>query len=431
MPIPILTPICGSIDATKAYPGWRGEVLFGVYMKPNRKHVPKPHVIIVLFIICFIMVGTLQVIAAKVGQPVNPPPLASPVPQGQTGAVAATASSSTKAPAQVGYMLSEEEAAQARAQAASQAAKVADLPKAPELTAAAAVVMDAETAKVLWAKNPNETRAPASLTKLVTALVALEQGDLNSVAVISANAASEPAVRLGLAKGDRIRLSKLLEAAILGSNNDAATAIAEHVSGTVAKFAQAMTKLAHKIGSTNSSFRNANGLDAQGHYSTAFDLALISRYALQNKTLAQLFLTREVHLTWEGGQATVSNINSFIWRYDGALGLKTGYTGKAGHSVSVAAQNGKRTLIVVLLGCSSSEQRWHEAQVLMDYGFKHYDVLLEAANKAPQVYVVKRGDTLSSIASRYGIKVADIIAANSSLAKDPNKIIVGQKLTIP
>lgn len=376
------------------------------------------------------MVGSAQAAAAKVGQAVSPPAPPVPSPTSLPGAVAQAASSAATQ-TRTSFMLSAQEAERVRAQAASQAAKAAELPKTPALTAAAAVVMDADTAKVLWAKNPNETRAPASLTKIVTALVALEQGDLDSVAGISANAAAEPPVRMGLAKGNRIRLSKLVQAAILGSNNDAATAIAEHVGGSEAKFAQAMTLLAHKIGATNTSFKNAHGLDANGHYSTAFDMALISRYALQNKTLAQLFLTPDVHLTWEGGQAYVSNINSFIRRYDGALGLKTGYTSGAGHSVSVAAQKGKRTLIVVVMGCGSSEKRWQEAEALMDYGFKHYDALMEAANKAPQIYTVKKGDTLTGIAGRFGVKVADIIAANSGLVKDPNKIIVGQKLTIP
>lgn len=306
-----------------------------------------------------------------------------------------------------------------------------DLPPSPKLSAAAAVLMDAETGHVLYALNPHVRRAPASLTKIVTALVALDKGDLSSTVVVTAHAASRPPTKLGLRAGDRIRLSDLLAAALMGSSNDAATAIAEHVGGSEAAFARMMTTMAHKLGARNSNFVNAHGLDASKHYSTAYDMAVLSGWALRVPEIARLASQQKVSLSWQGGQREVSNINSFLWRYSGAAGLKTGYTSSAGYCVSVAAQQGKHKLIGVVMGCPSSEARWNDAIVLMDYGFEHYDALMTAARQPQAFYVVQRGETLSGIAARFGTTVEVLLNLNPGLEGNPNLIRVGQQLVVP
>lgn len=304
-------------------------------------------------------------------------------------------------------------------------------PPSPQLSAAAAVLMEAETGSVLYALNPHVRRAPASLTKIVTGLVAIDKGDLNSTVAVTAHAASKPPTKLGLRAGDRIRLSDLLAAALMGSSNDAATAIAEHVGGSEAAFARTMTTMARKLGARNSSFTNAHGLDSSKHYSTAYDMAVLSGWALRVPEIARLASLQRVNLSWQGGQRELSNINSFLWRYSGAVGLKTGYTSSAGYCVSVAAQQGKHRLIGVVMGCPSSEARWNDAVVLMDYGFDHFNELMTAARKSETFYVVQRGETLSGIAARFGTTVDVLLKLNSSLRGNANLIKVGQQLIVP
>jgi D-alanyl-D-alanine carboxypeptidase len=320
--------------------------------------------------------------------------------------------------------------AQAAAQARATPAKAP--PAAPKLSAAAVVLMDADTGAVLYSLNPHQRRSPASLTKVLTAIVAIERGDLESIARVSANAAGKPPTRLGLRAGDRISLSQLLEATLLASSNDAATAVAEHVGGSEAAFARLMNQTAVKLGAKESNFTNAHGLDASQHYSTAYDLAILARRLLQIPALADLIVKERAQLKWQGGSGEVANINSFLWRYDGALGIKTGYTSKAGYSVAVAAQNGSRRLIAVLLGCPSSEARWGAACQLMDYGFANHTALVAAAAaRRDRTYAVRRGDTLSGIAKRFGVAVGALLDANPSLRRNPDLISVGQSLVIP
>jgi D-alanyl-D-alanine carboxypeptidase len=320
-----------------------------------------------------------------------------------------------------------EKSAGAAASGHSQGKKLAP----PELSAAAAVLMDAESGLLLWGLNPHERRAPASLTKIVTGLVAVEKGDLNAMAAVSAHAASKPPTKLGLRAGDRIRLSDLLAATIMSSSNDAATAIAEHVAGSEKAFARLMNATARQLGARNSNFVNAHGLDAPQHYSTAYDMAVLSNRALRVPDIVRLASQQTVNLSWQGGERSVSNINSFLWRYNGAVGLKTGYTGSAGYCVAVAAEQDNRKLIGVVMGCPSSEARWNDAIVLMDYGFENFSELMAAAKKARNFYVVRRGDTLSRIAVRFGTSIEALLNLNPDLRGNADFIRVGQRLVVP
>lgn len=305
------------------------------------------------------------------------------------------------------------------------------LPKAPNLSAKAAIIMDVTNGSVLYELNAQQRRSPASLTKMVSALVAYNQAKPTATVRISTNAASRPPTKLGLQTGDRISLDQLVQAMLIGSCNDAATAVAEHVSGSEAAFAKLMNKLAASIGAVDSNFVNPHGLDASGHYSTAYDLALIACHFLSKPELASIAAQTSTSLSWQGGKKEMANINSFLWRYDGAVGLKTGYTSKAGYSLAAAAKRSDQQLVVILLGCPSSEKRWTDAQVLMEYGMTNYTELSAAAALRQQVYVVKAGDTLSAIARKYNTSVNALLAANPKLKQDPNHLQVGQKVIIP
>lgn len=306
---------------------------------------------------------------------------------------------------------------------------VSPIRAAPQIQARAAVLLDMETGRVLYAKRAYEHRAPASLTKVVTALVALDHGGLNQMVTVSPQAARTPEASLGLAAGDKLTLEHLIQGMLWRSGNDAAVAIAEHVAGSVAAFSRLMNAKAAALGAQSTQFVNPHGLDAPGHYSTAYDLALIARAALSVPRFAEMVRQGSSALTWGGMTHQVANINSFLWRYQGATGVKTGYTSQAGYSLIASAQKDGQSLIAVLLNEPTSDARWTDAALLLDYGFSHRAALLEKPALDTQAYVVRPGDTLWEIARRFGVTIQAIVELNSLTW--PDLIRPGQRLLIP
>lgn len=250
-------------------------------------------------------------------------------------------------------------------------------PTAPGISARAAVVMDAETGKMLFAQNPHLPLSPASTTKALTALLVLENLDLNAKVGVSYNATQVIPSKLGLRTGERLYVQDLLYGLMLKSGNDAALVAAEAVGGSVAGFAALMNRRAWELGALHSSFRNPHGLTQNGHESTAHDLAQIFRHALEDAVFAELVQTRNAALRveWglEGGDwrlLRVHNSNRLLENYDGARGGKTGYTRRARLCFVGAAQRGRTRLVVAVLGSSSSAQRWRDVQNLLEYGFE-------------------------------------------------------------
>lgn len=242
-------------------------------------------------------------------------------------------------------------------------------PQPPQIGAEAAVVMDAKTRRVLFTKNATQVMYPASTTKMVTLLTALERGDLDSIVTVSQNAADTEESRLGLNAGDKLTLRDLLTGMMLISGNDAAVAAAEHIGGSVPAFADMMNARVDKIGMVNTHFSNPNGLpDPYNHYSTALDLAQIAATGMQNVEFARIVSTPEyvVHFL-NRSPIRVGNINKFLKIYPGADGIKTGYTDAAGDCLVAGAKHGDVQLIVVLL---NDDDRWEDATKLMDYGFQ-------------------------------------------------------------
>lgn len=236
----------------------------------------------------------------------------------------------------------------------------------------AAFVMDARTGEVLHSRSADRRLAPASLTKMMTlylAFVEIEAGrmSLDQMITISANASSEPPSKLGLRRGQRIQFRYLIRAAAIKSANDAATAIGEAISGSESAFARYMTETARAMGMENTQFRNAHGLTQTGHYSTARDMGLLGQRVFYDfPEYYNLFSRR----TADAGIATVRHTNRrFLDSYEGADGIKTGYTNAAGFNLVASARHGNERIIAVMFGGTSSAQRNARVSELMNMGF--------------------------------------------------------------
>jgi len=263
----------------------------------------------------------------------------------------------------------------------------ADYTGTPKVGANAAIVMDAASGRVLFEKNAYSRLPMASTTKIMTAIVALEQGNLDDIVVVSKRAAGIGGSTINLKTGQKIRLRELLYGLMLNSGNDAAIAIAEHIGGTVENFAEMMNKKAVEIGALDTSFKSPHGLDMDGHYSTAYDLAVITGYALKNPVFAEIVRTKHANI----GYTTLNNTNEMLSIYPGADGVKTGYTGKAGRCLVTSATRDGWQIISVVLGCPTRYIRAESSKVILDYAFENYrpNVLIKKGDKVKTLKVIK------------------------------------------
>ena len=256
---------------------------------------------------------------------------------------------------------------------------------ASQLYAQSAVLMDADSGRILFAKNGQEERAMASTTKIMTCILALENGDLSEEITVSAEAASQPAVRMGMREGQRFRLNDLLYSLMLESHNDSAVAVAECVGGTVEGFAAMMNRKAMELGCSDTYFITPNGLDAEDetgkHHTTAADLARIMKYCIMDSEKKDAFLeiTRTESYQFSdcdgSGSYSCSNHNSFLHMMEGALSGKTGFTADAGYCYVGALRRDDRTFIVALLACgwpNNKGYKWSDTRKLMDYALENY-----------------------------------------------------------
>lgn len=269
------------------------------------------------------------------------------------------------------------------------AASQADEEETPEelaqLYARSAVLMDADSGRVLFEKDGNTARPIASTTKIMTCILALEEGKPDLVCSVSEKAASQPEVRLGVREGETYLLEDLLYSLMLESHNDSAVVIAENTAGSVEAFAGLMNKKAEEIGCQDTYFITPNGLDASDeggtHSATAEDLARILRYCIMESPKREAFLTvtrtDSYSFTDLSGQRSFSlqNHNAFLSMMEGALTGKTGFTADAGYCYVGALENGGRTFIVALLACgwpNNKGYKWEDTEKLMQYGINHY-----------------------------------------------------------
>lgn len=259
-------------------------------------------------------------------------------------------------------------------------------PPAPSVRAASAVLVGVGSRRVLWEKDGRVRRAPASTTKIMTALAVVERGGLDEMVTVSPRAAATSGSTVWLSAGETLSVRDLLYGLLLTSGNDAAVALAEHVAGSVDDFARLMNEEARAIGATDTHFRNPHGLDEPGHYTTARDLALIAARALQEPLVARIVATKRATIAWPGHEVdrALRNKNRLLWEYEGADGVKTGFTDEAGKCLVASATRGGLHLVAVVMG---SPDIWGDAAAILNYGFAK----LSAAT------VARRGDVVRSI----------------------------------
>ena len=242
--------------------------------------------------------------------------------------------------------------------------------QALSLSAQSAVLIDARDGRVLYEKDADTPRPMASTTKIMTVVVALESCDVNEIIEIADEAIGVEGSSIYLQKGERMTLLELLYALLLQSANDAAVAIAVGVGGSVGNFADMMNEKAVSLGLTSTHFENPNGLDADGHVTTARELALLTAYALKNPTFAEIVATYKRKISGPDGTVRlVVNHNKLLNMYDGCVGVKTGFTKKSGRCLVSAACRESLTLVSVTL---SAPDDWRDHTAMLNYGYENY-----------------------------------------------------------
>lgn len=242
-----------------------------------------------------------------------------------------------------------------------------------ETKAKSAILIESNTGEVLYEKNAYQKLPMASTTKIMTAICAIENGNLDELVTVDSSAVGVEGSSMYLGHGEKITLENLVYGLMLSSGNDAAVAIAVNVGKSVDGFAEIMNKTAEKIGVKSTCFKNPNGLDEEGHYTTAYDLAMIARYGLSNPEFAKIVKTSEIKIPWDGKEydRTLKNHNKLLKIYDGATGVKTGFTKKSGRClVSSAERNGMSVIAVTL----SDPNDWNDHISMFNYAFDNYKI---------------------------------------------------------
>ena len=236
----------------------------------------------------------------------------------------------------------------------------------PRASAKAAVLYEPETDSILYSKNHNQKLPMASTTKIMTAILAIEMLDPEEKIKVNDSAAGIEGSSVYLTGGEMIVADDLIYATLLQSANDASAAIAYAISGTIEDFAFLMNQKAIELGLQNTSFKNPHGLDSEGHYTTAIDLARLAAYALGNRHFREIAETYKKTITTQRGEVLLVNHNRLLKQYDGCIGVKTGYTKKSGRCLVSAAERGGLNLIAVTLNASND---WNDHKTMLDYGY--------------------------------------------------------------
>lgn len=265
---------------------------------------------------------------------------------------------------------------------------------APDTSAKAVLLMERETGAVLYSENPDEELELASVTKVMTMLLTVEAIDsgrisLNDAVTTSAYAASMGGSQVFLEEGEQMTVDELLKAVAVASGNDAAVALAEYVSGSESAFVSEMNQRAKELGMKHTHFANCNGLPAENHYSSAHDIALMSRALLSHD------LIRDYTSIWmdtlRDGAFGLANTNKLLRTYPGTTGLKTGSTDAAGYCISASAMQDSMELIAVVLGSATSKERFESAKNLLNYGFARWTMVEATADPASPTVPVTLG----------------------------------------
>lgn len=275
------------------------------------------------------------------------------------------------------------------------------------LNAKSAILMEESTGNILYESNPDERLPIASVTKVMTMLLIMEAVDsgkisLDDMVTVSENAMSYGGSTMFLETGEQLTVNDMLKGIAVASANDGCVAMAEHLAGSESAFVDMMNEKAKELGMENTHFMNTNGLDEDDHYSSARDVAIMSRELMKHETI---FNYTSIWMdTLRGGKFQLANTNKLIRFYDGANGLKTGSTSKALCCLSAAAKRNDMQLIAVVLGAPTSAERFASAKSLLDYGFANYAVNTQ----------ITAGDEVQKIAVEKGVdKEVDVVAGDS------------------
>ena len=309
------------------------------------------------------------------------------------------------------------------------------------LTSRAALLMEKTTGQILFAQNEHEALEPASVTKIMTLLLtmdAIDSGALSydDVVTVSANAAGMGGSQVFLAEGEKITVEELLKSVCVSSGNDAAVALAEKVSGVTELFVEQMNNRAKGLGMDDTHFVNCTGLTAKGHVTSAYDIALMSRELLTRHPDIRRFTTIWTD-TIRGGAFGLANTNKLIRFYDGATGLKTGYTASAGYCISATAERDGMELIAVIMKGPDKDTRNNDAKALLNYGFSTYTLVsaLPQEPLAPVPVVMGTADTVQPLAETENAAVlvekSKAVALTQTVTLEPQvtaPVTAGQKL---
>lgn len=301
-----------------------------------------------------------------------------------------------------------------------------------EVTAPSAVLIEPETMKVLYEKNAHEQRACASVTKVMTLILvmeAIDSGKLNWEQMIttSAHAASMGGSDIWLEDGEQMSVRDMVKATVVASANDAAVALAEAVSGTENEFVRQMNEKAKALGMENTVFKNCNGLDEEGHLTTAYDVALMSCELIKHEEIFEFTSIWMDEL--RDGKTQIVNTNKLLKSYNGITGLKTGTTSQAGSCISATAERDGLSLVAVVLGSETGTDRFKAAATLLDYGFANYKKSqLSLPEDAPKEIKVKNGME-SSLTLKY--EIPEDIIVESSKAQLEAKVELLEEVEAP
>ena len=244
-----------------------------------------------------------------------------------------------------------------------------------ELNARIALIYDRASGRVLYEKNGDKQTPMASTTKIMTAIVVLENTNLKDIVTIDSKSASIGGSRLGLKKDDKVTINDLLYGLMLRSGNDAASALAIYVGGSIQNFADMMNNKAEELGLTNSHFVVPHGLDNEGHYTTAHELAKITDYALKNETFKKIVSTSNTTISINGNLKQINNTNKLLNSVSGVYGVKTGFTNGAGRCLVTAWEKNDMDIITVIIGADTNNLRTTDTKKLIEYVEKNYELV--------------------------------------------------------
>lgn len=250
------------------------------------------------------------------------------------------------------------------------AAETVDIPK---INSRYAIVLDRKSKAIIFGKNEKTKTKMASTTKIMTALIVIENTDLNNIVEISGKAAATGGSRLKIKKGDKITVRDLLYGLMLRSGNDAAVALAEYVGGSIEGFSELMNKKAQDIGLLNTHFITPHGLDEEKHYTTPYELALLTDYALNNEVFRKIVNTKSCSITINGISRIIGNTNELLGNLNGVYGVKTGFTNGAGRCLVTSIKRGDLDVICVVLGADTKKIRTTDSVKLIEYTFNNFE----------------------------------------------------------